>query len=111
MPVSLSLSNSHLTAALSGELDHHSIRPIREDIDSAISDHHPASLALDFHDVTFMDSSGIGLILGRCKLMGGIGGTTSIQNPPPHIKRVLRLSGIDRIAKIQNNPQRKEISQ
>ncbi len=110
MPVTLQSQNTTLVAALSGELDHHSIRSIREEIDTAISTQLPACLALDFHDVTFMDSSGIGLILGRCKLMGGLGGTTAILNPPPHIKRIMRLSGIDRLAQIKNIPSGKEDS-
>ena len=102
--------NSCLVASLSGELDHHSVRLIREEIDTAIAEQHPSQLALDFSGVTFMDSSGIGLILGRCKVMGGIGGTTTIYSPPPHIKRVMRLSGIERLAKIESTPSRKEQS-
>ena len=58
-------------------------------------------LILDFGGVTFMDSSGIGLIMGRHRTMQEIGGEVIVQNPPPHIRRVLRISGIERIAKIQ----------
>lgn len=108
MTVALQNNNSCLVASLSGELDHHSVRMIREEIDTAISEQQPASLALDFGGVTFMDSSGIGLILGRCKVMGGIGGTTAIWNPPPHIRRVMKLSGIERLAKIERSSNRKE---
>lgn len=104
MAVTLQNENSCLIAILSGELDHHSVRRIREEIDTAITEQQPSSLTLDFHEVTFMDSSGIGLILGRCKVMGGIGGFTVVRNPPPHIKRIMRLSGVERLAKIEMKP-------
>ena len=89
---------------VSGELDHHSVRSIREEIDTAVTEQQPSKLALDFREVTFMDSSGIGLILGRCKVMCGIGGTTVVWSPPHHIKRVMRLSGIERLARIETEP-------
>lgn len=108
MTVTLQNENSCLIASLNGELDHHSVRSIREEIDTAISENQPSRLALDFGEVTFMDSSGIGLILGRCKIMGGIGGTTAIWDPSPHIRRVMKLSGIERLAKIEHSPNRKE---
>lgn len=56
---------------------------------------------LDFEKVTFMDSSGIGLIMGRCQQMKARSGNVIIQNPPPHIRRVMRLSGMERIASIE----------
>ena len=59
-------------------------------------------LIMDFSEVGFMDSSGIGLVMGRYKLMQEIGGNLVVRNPPPHIKKVMRLSGIDRLASICN---------
>ena len=64
-----------LTAVLSGEIDHHSAREIREEIDETASRVKPKKLILDFSAVEFMDSSGVGLIMGRCKLMRLWGGT------------------------------------
>ena len=61
----------------------------------------PEVLVLDFAGVTFMDSSGIGLIMGRHRSMESIGGEVIVRNPPQHIRRVMRLSGMDRIARIQ----------
>ena len=90
MPVTIQLENPCLTAVLDGEIDHHCARSLREEIDQAILDYEPHQLRLDFEKVTFMDSSGIGLILGRCQ-----------QIPPPHIRRVMRLSGMERIASIE----------
>jgi len=101
MPVTIQLENPCLTAVLDGEIDHHCARSLREEIDQAILDYEPHQLRLDFEKVTFMDSSGIGLIMGRHRTMQEIGGEVIVQNPPPHIRRVLRISGIERIAKIQ----------
>ena len=69
MPVTIQLENPCLTAVLDGEIDHHCARSLREEIDQAILDYEPHQLRLDFEKVTFMDSSGIGLILGRCQQM------------------------------------------
>ena len=49
-----------------------------------------------------MDSSGIGLVMGRYKIMQTLGGTVAIQSPPEHIKKVMRLAGLDKIANIIN---------
>ena len=100
MAVVLENENSCLIARLSGELDHHSVRSIREEIDTAVTEQQPSKLALDFREVTFMDSSGIGLIIGRYKLMKEWGGQLEIRGTQPYIRRVLKLSGIERIVKI-----------
>ena len=92
MPVTIQLENPCLTAVLDGEIDHHCARSLREEIDQAILDYEPHQLRLDFEKVTFMDSSGIGLILGRCQQMQARSG---------HIRRVMRLSGMERIASIE----------
>ncbi len=79
MGVRLILKDGVLTAVLSGEIDHHSAREIRTEIDSTASKVKPRMLILDFSAVRFMDSSGIGLVMGRCKLMqvwDGLGGNS-----------------------------------
>ena len=92
-----------MTAYLSGEIDHHGAKGLREEIDSAVEGALPKLLILDFTDVTFMDSSGIGLVMGRYKLMQSIGGEVRVSNPSPHIKKVMRLAGLDRLAVLSNN--------
>ena len=72
-----------------------------EQIDAAIDEHTPSVLILDFKDITFMDSSGIGLIMGRYRQMQLVGGEVRIINPSPNIKRVLKLAGMDRLARIE----------
>ncbi len=101
MAVELLTKEQTLIAVLTGEIDHHSARSIRTEIDDTIETVQPTTLVLDFSGVTFMDSSGIGLIMGRHRLMEIVGGEVIIQNPPLHIQRVMRLSGIERIAHIR----------
>lgn len=102
MPVKISVEKNKITALLSGEIDHHCAAFLRQEIDSAIRENNPQNLILDFSDVGFMDSSGIGLVMGRYKLMNENGGKVYINNPPPHIKKVMRLSGIERLASFCN---------
>ncbi|MBQ8964988.1 MAG: anti-sigma factor antagonist [Ruminococcus sp.] len=90
-------------AQLSGDLDHHSARLMRLEIDRAIADARPRRLIIDFSAVTFMDSSGIGLIMGRYKLMHEQGGEVIVARPPAYIKKVLRLAGVDRLAPITDS--------
>lgn len=100
MPVTIHAAPGSVVAVLAGDLDHHSAKPIRERIDAAIAEHRPGELVLDFGGITFMDSSGIGLVMGRYRLMEEHGGRVIIDNAPPTIKKVMRLSGIDRLATI-----------
>lgn len=91
-----------LSAMLTGEIDHHSAGALRSEIDAAIYAHTPKTLILDFSGVRFMDSSGIGLIMGRYKILQPLGGEIILQNPAPHISRVLRLAGMERLASIRS---------
>ncbi len=84
-----------MTAQLSGEIDHHGAKILRTQIDDKINACAPSTLVLDFSGVTFMDSSGIGLILGRHKLINAGGGMVIVQKAPSEIRRVLSLAGID----------------
>lgn len=83
-----------MTAFLEGEIDHHSAQYLREEIDAQILSLTPVKLVMDFGGVTFMDSSGIGLILGRNTMMKVLGGKLAIQNPPVQAVRILRLAQI-----------------
>lgn len=102
MSVKIINEDNKIIALLSGEIDHHNAKTLRQDIDFALRENQPEELVLDFSEVGFMDSSGIGLVMGRYKLMQEIGGSLIVRNPPAHIKKVMRLSGIDRLASICN---------
>lgn len=94
MPVTIEINSSTMVARLSGELDHHHTQKLREEIDRSVQKEHPARLVLDFAGVEFMDSSGIGLVLGRYRLMQERNGKLALRAMPPHIRRVMRVAGI-----------------
>lgn len=102
MSVKISVENNKVIAFLSGEIDHHCAASFRYEIDFAIREYSPAELVLDFSQVEFMDSSGIGLVMGRYRLMNEIGGKVIVNNPAPNIKKVMKLSGIEKLASICN---------
>ena len=87
-----------MTAHLSGELDHHNAKALREEIDQTASCSCPDELVLDFREVSFMDSSGIGLVMGRYALMQELGGSLRVVNTSSHIRKVMKLAGLDRLA-------------
>ena len=100
MPVRIEKNKNLTTDYLSGEIDHHSAAFLREAIDKAAVAVNPKELNLDFMGVSFMDSSGIGLVMGRYKLMKAIGGRLRVSNVSPAAMRVMKLAGLDLLAKI-----------
>ena len=86
-----------LVALLSGEIDHHLARWQREEIDKMIFLKRPECLVLDFSQVKFMDSSGIGLIIGRAELASGVGVSVRLVGLSPSQKKLIRLSGLEKI--------------
>lgn len=93
--VTFNRASGLLCAYLAGEIDHHSAQLLRQRIDSQLLMGGQSRLILDFSAVTFMDSSGLGLILGRKRLIQSMGGRLSVQHPPQQIKKVLDLAGVD----------------
>lgn len=89
-----------LTAALHGEIDHHSAAAVRTEIDTALFKHRPKTLQIDLADVGFMDSSGLGLILGRAALCRELGAHLSLLHPSERIMRVFRVVGLERLTHI-----------
>lgn len=83
-----------LTAKLYGEIDHHCAPAIRNKIDSQAENYRPNVLALDFSGVSFMDSSGIGLIMGRYRQISLLGGKLEVINIPQNLEKIIKLSGI-----------------
>ncbi|HHZ06495.1 MAG TPA: anti-sigma factor antagonist [Clostridiales bacterium] len=101
MNVQITSADGALIALLSGEIDHHTAREIRKEIDSQAEKLHPPVLKLDFSQVQFMDSSGIGLIMGRFRLMQLLGGMLLVINVPPHLERIISLSGVGALGVLQ----------
>ena len=101
MAMRIETIDSTLTVKLEGEIDHHMAKGMREEIDQTAQRTRPILMILDFKDVTFMDSSGIGLVMGRYRLMETTNGKLKVINTSPHIKKVMKLAGLDRLAEIQ----------
>lgn len=91
----------YLKIKLRGEIDHHSASSIRAAIDSEIYAKKPRGLIMDMSAVNFMDSSGLGLIMGRYSVMNQLGGEVIVSDPNPTIERILSLAGMERVIKIQ----------
>ncbi|MBQ2780605.1 MAG: STAS domain-containing protein [Clostridia bacterium] len=79
---------------LSGDIDHHHASAMRQNIDAVLCEERPSALELDFSGVTFMDSSGIGLIMGRYRLLNSWGGKLIVTHIPPHIEKLMHLAGL-----------------
>jgi len=92
-----------LRVKIRGDIDHHSAKGIRDKIDNAIFSKKPAMVVLDLSVVEFMDSSGLGLIMGRYTNSMDIGANFLIYRPCPRVKRILELAGIERIMEIKGD--------
>ncbi|MED9970391.1 MAG: STAS domain-containing protein [Ruminococcus sp.] len=84
-----------LTAYIDGEIDHDTAARLRTSIDGAAQSLKPGLLCLDFGAVRFMDSSGVGLVMGRYRQMKLIGGRLRVVNIPGHIYRIFAMSGLE----------------
>ena len=103
MSVELRLTEDKLTAVLNGEIDHHTGRALRDAIDKKISQTKPSELILDFSGVTFMDSSAVGLIMGRHKKAAAAGGRVSICGLSPSCERIVHMSGVTQVLNIKED--------
>ena len=101
MPVTFKNRNGTLTAYIKGEIDHHTVPEIRDEIDDAfVSVENINILVLDFYDVTFMDSSGVGLVMGRYRYATTLGKKIRVDNLDNRNYRIMQMSGIEKIAEI-----------
>ena len=89
-----------MLAELSGDLDHCTAKEMRTVIDAEVMKRLPLKLILDFENVPFMDSSGIGLLIGRYKLMNDLGGSMIAVNPKPEVRKIMELAGVRRLCPI-----------
>lgn len=102
--VSFYKRNRTLVAALSCEIDHHSVGRLRQRIDRELFLEKPDMLALDFSQVRFMDSSGIALILGRVETSAAVGAKVHLDGLSPTLYKLVRLSGIERVKNLTVSP-------
>ena len=101
MPVTISSSGRSMKALISGEVDHHGAGEIMAARDREIDAVLPSRLELDLSGVTFMDSSGIAVLLRAHRRMGQLDGRLSVTGVPPQPRRVLDAAGVGRIISLQ----------
>ena len=97
MEIKLKLNQRTLIVSLSGELDHHGAEQIRSLIERAITERDVKNLIFDFSSLSFMDSSGIGMIIGRYKLIHSIGGGVVLVCTSQRMKKLVTISGLTRL--------------
>lgn len=95
------VEGERLTVFLKNEIDHCAADKLRQEIEALIVKYKIKQLRFDFSDVTFMDSSGIGMLIGRYKTMKSLQGTTSVCCMRKEIERLFRLAGLHRIIAIE----------
>ena len=94
------LQDKHLTVALRGEIDHHSAKDIMRVLGNKIDLYLPRVCVLDFREVTFMDSSGIAIVISCVRRMRQLRGEVILRSVQP--MKVLKASGIERIATLED---------
>lgn len=94
---------NNLLVQFKGELDHHNTENARKKIDQEYSDHKIKNIILDLRGLTFMDSSGIGLIMGRYKNCVGENGKVVIVNDNNYVNKILKMSGLLKIIDVYFN--------
>lgn len=100
MIVNYDNNEKQLMFKLTEEIDHHTTEIIRRRADYEIQRYIPRKAIFDFSSVTFMDSAGIGMIIGRYKLLSMLGGTLEIKNVSQSVEKILKMSGILKIINI-----------
>lgn len=103
LQVELEHQRNVLITRLRGELDHHTAELVRIQLDEAIQRKQVNHVVLSLRDLTFMDSSGLGVILGRYKQIKGRGGKMAVCDMNPAVRRLFELSGLFKIVHVYDN--------
>jgi stage II sporulation protein AA (anti-sigma F factor antagonist) len=108
MALSIQTGGDTVLVRITGELDHHMAASVRRQTDDAIDSTSPNIVIFDFSKVSFMDSSGIGLIMGRYGKMQNIGGTLAVRDPSDRVERIFKLAGLERIIELEKGEKNNE---
>jgi stage II sporulation protein AA (anti-sigma F factor antagonist) len=92
--VKLKMAGKTLVVRMRGELDHHTVDILRTQIDERVAGGQAANILFNFQAVDFMDSSGLGMVLGRYKAVMEKGGRVLACSLQPPVQRVFELSGL-----------------
>ena len=90
-----------LCVYLHGEIDHHSAVALREELDRLLVHRRPRRFVLDLSRIEFMDSAGLGLLMGRYRLVRELGGVMALTAPNARVRKILRLAGMERFFEIE----------
>ena len=99
----IKLKTGAVTVVLAGELDQCTASQIRRQLDDILEDPGVTNLCLDLENLTFMDSSGIGVLLGRLRILQQRGGRLSVKNMQLPIEKLFRLTGLQRVIDVENS--------
>ncbi len=102
MNINFIKQDKQLIVEITEEIDHHVVEKIRRKVDDEITRYMPRKTIFDFSRVSFMDSAGIGMIIGRYKMMKLIGGSLEIVNVSKTVRRILEMSGINKIIPMED---------
>ena len=97
-----------MVVSLSGEIDHHNASSVRVGIDKIIYEKRPSKVIMDLGRIDFMDSSGLGLIMGRFSLVRELGGELSLRDPNAGVLKICRLAGLERLIRIEKTENEKK---
>ena len=100
MNIDIRMDDKIMTVYFEGEIDHHASEKIRGKIDEQIEEKMPEKVCFDLSAVTFMDSSGIGLIMGRYKKLTTMGSPLVVKSVATQVERMIAMSGIDKLVKV-----------
>ena len=101
MAIKISSTPMRVTIALSGEMDHHNAAALRLEADEAIQSALVPNVRLDFGDVTFMDSSGRGFVLGRYRIVESYGGNLEVVNLSRRLYSMMKLAGLEKLVTLK----------
>lgn len=111
MNIKYSKEDRLLKIELTEEIDQHTADKVRRKIDDEIERFIPRKVIFDFSNISFMDSSGIGMVIGRYKLTKMLGGNLEIININKQTKKIFDMSGVTRIIKVSENQKEKNIKE
>ena len=106
MEISLIPKHRMILVRVAGEIDHHSAEQIRTMVEKEIRRTNAINIAFDFGRVSFMDSSGIGMIIGRYKTVSALGGAVIVFDANEQVRRIMEISGLDRLIIISDTMQK-----
>lgn len=101
MAIKVSSTPMRVTICISGEIDHHNAAVLRLEADEIIQSRLAPNVRLDFNDVTFMDSSGIGFVLGRYRIADSYGGNVEVVNLSERLYSMMKLAGLEKLVTLK----------